>query len=72
MVIVTREFLRSLVFRPFTAEDYYGFAGVQSPVPMIAETQERLVVIDGVHCEVYGVENEFEEPLAVVEDITLL
>lgn len=54
---ITRSLLESLSFRPFTKNDYYGFAGVQSPCPMIAEGisngQEFMVILDGDYAELY-------------------
>ena len=50
---ITRELLSNLTFRPFTQNDYYGFSGVSSPVPLIAETPEFLVIIDGDTAELY-------------------
>lgn len=52
---ITRSLLQSLTFRPFTKNDFYGFSGVESPVPMIAEDETRgiLVVIDGDTAELY-------------------
>jgi len=71
-MIITRELLASLTFRTFTQNDYYGFAGVNSPVPLIAETNELLVIIDGGYCELYSAENEFGEPVDTCDDINLL
>jgi len=53
---ITRELLESLTFRVFTKNDYYGFAGVQSPVPLIAEDEAEgiMVVIDGDFAELYA------------------
>ena len=50
---ITREFLRSLNFRPFEKTDYFGFCGVESPVPLIAEKDNILVIIDGIYAELY-------------------
>lgn len=54
-MMITRSLLDSLAFRQFTKNDYYGFSGVESPVPMIAEDNERniLVIIDGNYAELY-------------------
>jgi len=52
--LITRDFLASLKFRVMTPQDHNGFAGVDSPVPLIADTGDYLVVIDGDRCEVYG------------------
>ena len=52
---ITRELLESLTFRVFTKNDYYGFSGVMSPVPLIAEDESEgiVVVIDGDFAELY-------------------
>lgn len=56
MTKISRELLSSLNFRPFTKNDYYGFSGVESPVPMIAENEDEgiCVVIDGNVAELYA------------------
>ena len=53
---ITRELLESLTFRVFTKNDYYGFAGVQSPVPLIAENDDEgvMMIIDGDYAELYA------------------
>lgn len=53
---ITRRLLSSLTFRPFTKTDYYGFSGVESPVPLIAETDKIVVIIDGDSAELYQFE----------------
>lgn len=50
---ISRRLLSSLTFRTFTETDYYGFAGVSSPVPLIAETDSICVIIDGDTAELY-------------------
>ena len=50
-MIITRKFLASLNFRRFEANDFMGFGGVQSPVPLICETDEFFVILDGNYCE---------------------
>jgi hypothetical protein len=50
---ITRDLLASLNFRKFDKNDYYGFAGVSSPIPFIAETDEIVVIIDGNYAELY-------------------
>lgn len=71
--MITRAFLRSLNFRVFSRNDYFGFAGVESPVPLIAESDDQLVVLDGVYCEVYasGLDGTFEQ-VATCSDVTKL
>jgi hypothetical protein len=53
--VITRDLLSSLKFRTFTKNDYYGFSGVESPVPLIAENEDEgiCVVIDGDTAELY-------------------
>ena len=52
---ITRSLLASLNFRQFTKNDYYAFSGVESPVPLIAEDDNRgiCVIIDGNIAELY-------------------
>jgi len=54
--MITRKFLKTLNFRPFDQFDFEGFAGVESPVPFIAESGDLLVILDGDVCEVYNLE----------------
>lgn len=53
---ISRRLLSSLTFRPFSQNDFYGFAGVSSPVPLIAENEDEgiLVIIDGDCAELYA------------------
>lgn len=66
---ITRALLQSLTFRPFTQNDYFGFSGVTSPVPMISDNTEILVIIDGCYCELYANLNDNGEADDVCEDI---
>lgn len=54
---ISREFLAGLTFRPFKEIDYMGFAGVESPNPMIAagvlNGESFVVILDGGYCELY-------------------
>lgn len=52
---ISRELIKSLEFRPFTKQDYYGFCDVQSPIPLIAENEDEgiLMIIDGCYAELY-------------------
>ncbi len=67
-----RAFFSSLNFRVFTLHDYDGFAGVQSPVPLIAETDKFLVILDGDYAEVYSVENDWSEPVCQIDNVRFL
>lgn len=72
MTKISRELLNSLTFRVFTKNDYYGFAGVESPVPLIAESEDEgvLVIIDGIYCELYAYDGDGSfEAIDVCEDI---
>ena len=56
MTKISRELMTSLTFRPFTKNDYYGFSGVSSPVPLIAENEDEgiLMIVDGDYAELYA------------------
>jgi hypothetical protein len=53
--MISRPLLASMTFRVMTETDKFGFAGVESPVPLIGEIEDEgiLVVIDGAHAELY-------------------
>lgn len=53
---ISRELINSLEFREFTSTDYYGFAGVESPIPLIAENDDEgiVMIIDGDAAELYA------------------
>ena len=58
--MISRKFLASLDFKVMTENDKMGFAGVSSPVPLIAEYGDNyLVIIDGAYAEVNDV-NELQ------------
>lgn len=69
--MISRKFLASLNFRVMTEFDKMGFAGVQSPVPLIAEINDLLIIIDGDRCEVYGENSDFG-PAEICDDISAL
>lgn len=72
-MLITRAFLKSLPFRVFTPNDYHGFAGVESPVPLMYEGDDYLVIIDGVMCAVYAdTEDDGFDLVAECDDITKL
>lgn len=52
---ISRPLIASLEFREFSTTDYYGFSGVQSPIPLIAENDDEgiCVIIDGEKAELY-------------------
>ena len=62
--MITRELIASLNFRQFTKNDFYGFSGVESPIPLIAEDKDReiVMVIDGDNAELYqfNIDGSFE------------
>jgi len=73
-MIISRAFLRGFSFKPMTDSDKMGFAGVQSPVPLIAENEDYLVIIDGNYCEIYDavtIDGNFE-PTETCENISEL
>ena len=53
---ISRKLLESLNFRIMDETDKYGFAGVESPVSLIAENDDEgiLVIIDGSRAELYA------------------
>ena len=70
--MITRKFLRSLNFRKFDDNDFMGFGGVQSPVPLIFENDEMIVILDGNYCEYYSaqaIEDGEFEPTEVCENV---
>lgn len=48
-----RAFFESLNFSVMSKFDRMGFAGCTSPVPLIADNGEFLVVVDGCYAEIY-------------------
>lgn len=52
-----RAFFASLKFSVMTADEKMGFAGVSSPVPLIADSGEFLVIVDGNYAEIYDAES---------------
>ena len=72
-MLVTREFLSKQKFRVFTPNDYHGFSGVNSPVPLMAEGDDYIVIIDGSYCEIYSETEDGDwDQVATCDDITLL
>ena len=53
---ISRELIASLTFREFSTTDYFGFAGVESPIPLIAENDDEgiCMIIDGDAAELYA------------------
>ena len=53
---ISRNLISSLEFREFGPTDYFGFAGVESPIPLIAENDDEgiCVIIDGEKAELYA------------------
>jgi hypothetical protein len=60
MTKISRELIESLSFRVFTKNDYFGFGGVMSPVPLIADNEDEgiLMIIDGDYAELYAYDGE--------------
>lgn len=50
--MITREFLKTLQFKPFCRSMWFAFAGCESPIPFYAETDNLLVILDGQICHV--------------------
>jgi hypothetical protein len=64
--MITRDFLAGLNFRVMDETDKIGFSGCESPVSLLAEVGNYLVVIDGNYCEVVSVDGEM---IAQCDDI---
>lgn len=56
--VISRELLNKIEFRVMDESDKFGFAGVQSPVPLIGEIESEgiIVIIDGDAAELYCVD----------------
>ena len=55
--MITRDFLAGFKFTVMTDDfSVLGFGGCQSPVPLYAESEQFVVVIDGDQCEVFCAE----------------
>lgn len=65
-MLITREFLKSLNFKPFSKSMWDAFSGCESPVPFYAETDQYLVILDGPVCDVF---DEAGDSVACCEDI---
>jgi hypothetical protein len=55
-MLISRKFLENLNFRVMDESDKMGFAGCGSPVPLIAEFGNLIIIIDGNYCEVIDAE----------------
>ena len=57
---ISRELIKSMTFRPFEQNDYYGFCDVKSPIPLIGESESEgiIMVIDGDYAELYAYDAE--------------
>jgi hypothetical protein len=72
--VVTQHDLKQRQWRVMTPQDQMGFAGVESPVPLISECDKFLAVLDGLHLEVYGTDEasgDFE-PIFSIDDVRKL
>lgn len=52
---ISRPLLKMIKFKVMTDSDKMGFAGVESPVPLIGEIEDEgiCVIIDGNYAELY-------------------
>ena len=67
--MITREFLAGLNFRVMDSSDRIGFQGCESPVSLIAEDGDNLIVIDGSYCEVCGVDGTMIDQCDDIRDL---
>lgn len=51
--------LATTAMRPFTKEDWYGFAGCETKDPMIGETGEFIIVLDGTLLNIVHQDDDF-------------
>ena len=53
---ISRELIKAIKFRPFEQNDYCGFGGVESPMPMIGELEDEgiTMILDGDYAELYA------------------
>lgn len=61
-VIDPTEALRLLVntrMRPFTKDDWFGFAGCETKDPMIGSSGEFVIVLDGATVSFYHCEDDY-------------
>lgn len=72
MSLITRDFLESLNFTVMSQMDRQAFAGCESPLPLSAENEKYLVIVDADYCEVYDVESDMMEPIETCESISRL
>ena len=58
--VISRDLINAIKFRQFDETDYYGFAGVESPIPLIGELESEgiLMIIDGGHAELYAFDGD--------------
>lgn len=47
-------------FNPFTKADYMSFAGVTSDKPLIGETADYIIIIDGDVIQFHDTEGDFK------------
>lgn len=56
-------------FRPFTKMDWYSFAGCETANPVICETDEYTIVIDGDNVNMVYHEDEYGGRLYSLSDL---
>ncbi len=69
MTKISRELIEALNFRKFTKNDYFGFAGVMSPIPLIAEVEDEgiLMIIDGCYAELYAMDGQEQGTMELID-----
>ena len=55
---IALDMIARLTFREFTQADWMSFGGCESEKPLIAETDEYTIVIDGDIVEFFDADNE--------------
>jgi len=54
------ELARSATFRVFELAEYVTFAGVESALPMVADTDEFMLVLDGFTLEIINEHGDYQ------------
>ena len=68
-IMITREFLSGLQFSVMTEFDRQGFMGCESPVSLIAESGDYLVILDGDYCEISDTDGHLVETCENVREL---
>jgi len=62
---LTLENVSSKTFRPFDKNDWMGYAGCESKMPLICSEDDGDYIIDGDWVSWYGVDGDYEEMMKI-------